>query len=53
MNIIPHRQPQHATGCVETGIDFSFRSAFRESRGLVSLLQIEALKAGGNGLGPL
>ena len=32
---------------------FSFRAAFRQSWGLVNLLQIEALKAGGNGFGPL
>jgi len=29
-----------ATSCVEAGVDFSFRSAFRESWGLVNLLQI-------------
>lgn len=29
-----------ATSCVETGVDFSFRTAFRESWGLVNLLQI-------------
>jgi CRISPR-associated endonuclease/helicase Cas3 len=29
-----------ATSCVEAGMDFSFRSAFRESWGLVNLLQI-------------
>jgi len=29
-----------ATSCVEAGVDFSFRSAFRESCGLVNLLQI-------------
>ena len=28
------------TDCVEAGVDFSFRTAFRESRGLVNLLQI-------------
>jgi CRISPR-associated endonuclease/helicase Cas3 len=28
-----------ATSCVEAGVDFSFRSAFRESCGLVNLLQ--------------
>lgn len=29
-----------ATSCVEAGVDFSFRTAFRESWGLVNLLQI-------------
>jgi CRISPR-associated endonuclease/helicase Cas3 len=29
-----------ATSCVEAGVDFSFRTAFRESCGLVNLLQI-------------
>jgi CRISPR-associated endonuclease/helicase Cas3 len=29
-----------ATSCVEAGVDFSFRAAFRESWGLVNLLQI-------------
>jgi CRISPR-associated endonuclease/helicase Cas3 len=29
-----------ATSCVEAGVDFSFRSAFRESWGVVNLLQI-------------
>lgn len=29
-----------ATSCVEAGVDFSFRSAFRECCGLVSLVQI-------------
>jgi CRISPR-associated endonuclease/helicase Cas3 len=29
-----------ATSCVEAGLDFSFRTAFRESWGLVNLLQI-------------
>ena len=29
-----------ATSCVEAGVDFSFRTAFRESCGLTSLLQI-------------
>jgi CRISPR-associated endonuclease/helicase Cas3 len=29
-----------ATSCVESGVDFSFRTAFRESCGLVNLLQI-------------
>ncbi len=29
-----------ATSCVEAGVDFSFHSAFRESWGLVNLLQI-------------
>jgi CRISPR-associated endonuclease/helicase Cas3 len=29
-----------ATSCVEAGMDFSFRTAFRESCGLVNLLQI-------------
>jgi hypothetical protein len=38
---------------MKAGVKFSFRSAFRESWGLVNLLQIDALKAGGNGVGPL
>ena len=29
-----------ATSCVEAGLDFSFRSAFRESAGLVNLIQL-------------
>jgi CRISPR/Cas system-associated endonuclease/helicase Cas3 len=29
-----------ATSCVEAGVDFSFRTAFRESCGLVNILQI-------------
>lgn len=29
-----------ATSCVEAGVDFSFRTAFRESCGLVNLLQV-------------
>jgi len=29
-----------ATSCVEAGVDFSFRTAFRESCGLINLLQI-------------
>lgn len=29
-----------ATSCIEAGVDFSFRTAFRESCGLVNLLQI-------------
>ena len=29
-----------ATSCVEAGVDFSFRTAFRESCGLLNLLQI-------------
>jgi CRISPR-associated endonuclease/helicase Cas3 len=29
-----------ATSCVEAGVDFSFRTAFRESCGLVNLIQI-------------
>lgn len=29
-----------ATSCVEAGVDFSFRTAFRESWGLVNLLQV-------------
>lgn len=29
-----------ATSCVEAGVDFSFRTAFRESWGLINLLQI-------------
>ena len=29
-----------ATSCVESGMDFSFRTAFRESCGLVNLLQV-------------
>lgn len=29
-----------ATSCIEAGVDFSFRTAFRESWGLVNLLQI-------------
>ena len=42
-----------ATSCVEAGVDFSFRSAFRESSGLVNLLQIGGLKAEWNGFRPL
>jgi hypothetical protein len=34
-------------------MDFSFRSTFRKSSGLVDVLQIDALKAGGTGFGPL
>ena len=29
-----------ATSCIEAGVDFSFRTAFRESCGLVNLLQV-------------
>ncbi len=32
--------PTHGISCVEAGVDFSFRTAFRESWGLVNLLQI-------------
>jgi hypothetical protein len=42
-----------ATSCVEAGVDFSFRFAFRESLGLVNLLQSDELKAEGTGFGPL
>lgn len=41
---LQNREDQHwtlvATSCVESGVDFSFRTAFRESCGLVNLLQI-------------
>jgi CRISPR-associated endonuclease/helicase Cas3 len=31
---------ENFTSCLEAGVDFSFRSAFRESYGLVNLLQV-------------
>ena len=53
MNLMPNRQPQCATGCVQAGVGFSFRSKLRKSSGLVKLLQIGALKACGCGFVPL
>lgn len=43
--MIPIENPKShvATSCVEAGVDISFRSAFRESQGLVNLLQIACL----------
>ncbi len=40
MTSIPNLPLRSATRRVEPGVDFSFRSAFRESWGLVNLLQI-------------
>lgn len=34
-----------ATSCVEAGVDFSFRTAFRDSWGLLNLLQIAGCTA--------
>jgi hypothetical protein len=41
------------TRCLQAGVEFSFRSAFGESWGLVKLLQIDALKAGQRGFEPM
>ena len=40
MTPIESTESRRATGCVGAGVDFSFRLAFRESWGLVNLLQI-------------
>jgi hypothetical protein len=53
MRLVENSRSEIATRCVQAGVEFSFRSAFREMRGQVRLFQIEALKAGGNEFGPL
>ena len=40
MTPIESTESRRATGCVGAGVDFSFRLAFRESWGLVNLLQV-------------
>ncbi len=40
MTPIEIAESPHTTGCVDAGVDFSFSSASRKGRGLVSLLQI-------------